>query len=1169
MNDNAELSVKDVDTPLPTEADLPNGSIPTPRSVPDPDASLRLSQEPTDTTAEAPNKNHHFPGKTATPHSPPDSPQDLQVENAPPQPHRKLPQVVRAEPRVLPSQDEASGSLPPDAVKVSQRGSSLSRSRQASQDVEISGPPQRRKPTTTTCREDSSQIDSQEAEAQSKAGDRSQTPVPSQSRRSPNVEGRSRRMTPLRVVSKDRQSEVNEITDEKENQHHGETVSHRDPPSQDICMNKRKLSDKAAVERHPKRLKRKSTSVLMKLAKADRCTPTTRIQRSPGSQDYRHPSTRKDYMHILFLKQALESSLAFKAELHVLLTKTSKTLTTSDWEASLHEKYDCAVVKRVYDWQQRSQWSLRQLKPHPEITSPRTHWDNVLAEARWLQTDFREERKLKLSIASELAHWCKEWHDSSVSHRLSLQARKSGNIAQLGQEMVEHNMQTADDPFYEVESESARDLDPSALLNNLFDNHSPSVSLATKIDLDQSLLDRLPLYEPWKAHHASEQHQILSADMQRMADLRDAMSEDNTSGSQDSLPAPEIAPEDTSCAIWDPAWRQLRSRVNVTFAFKPPAANMPPIGFYEHRRASLWTAGEDHSLKQYAKDFPSNWPLISDRLSNRSYFTPSIYRRTPWECYERLLSMEGGVYSDPGMRQYTRNFQTHIDRIRTRWQSSIQQQLQANQQLQAVPPRFPSPLRVEKYPMNKRYIAILDAARKLARKREAAESNRKQAHHDTQPQGQRAMSSGKNEVYSPQYWSNVKFKQAEEAKRRQENLRQQQRAMMVQGRTQQQPIYNSGLAQTVGGRSANSSSSATTANGHLAVPNVNTHRPQVPQSQTQSSIQGNVQTSGQVAAQLAMGARNQNALPVQQRLAPQFGNTQSISDHSMLQYMQQQARSSTLQAQQRQTNQSQNHASQSSPTMGNAQNAQNVNAMGQFGVANGEPMQSPRLPQGNQTNSNQTSPNLSQILASQFPGGRPAHPHQLSSGHVTVLDSLRHQIAQENPRLTENEVLNLATSQLQKSMRDQTTVNNAQSRALNAAAGVPFSQPRQSGPQSPYMSQQSPYIQNAMLSNPMQGHSDSTGNSLQQQQYTQQMQVQISQQMRRNGMGSPTGTSPHQSSPPMSSAMPYSNGTVRTPTPGQMRPPSAVNIEPQRPGSSQAHVYSAQSPRPHSSQSML
>ena len=122
---------------------------------------------------------------------------------------------------------------------------------------------------------------------------------------------------------------------------------------------------------------------------------------------------------MMFLKQA--SDQQYRADLPTLLNSSAKTLVTTDWQASLREKQDVAVVRRVYEWQQNRRWSLRQAKPFPEPTAPETHQRHLLSEMKWLRTDFREERKQKLMNAHGLARSCKRWVDSDPPTRGALQ----------------------------------------------------------------------------------------------------------------------------------------------------------------------------------------------------------------------------------------------------------------------------------------------------------------------------------------------------------------------------------------------------------------------------------------------------------------------------------------------------------------------------------------------------------------------------------------------------------------------------------------------------------------------------------------------------------------------------------------------------------------------------
>ncbi|KAL9051446.1 MAG: hypothetical protein Q9162_006015 [Coniocarpon cinnabarinum] len=1187
------------------EADLPNGSIPTPRSAIEHDDSL-------DPRAVKPLPQN----KAATPHSPPDSPRSQYVDADTSMPDQLPSGTINAQQqdREISSETTVGHKKRQGSAPLPEPGSGAVTSRKLPDTdrarlLAESGPGRGTSlPPAGAPRRGKSKHRISTRTSPRKTPDRLSA-IDEDRRNEQHARTAMRRSPVPAFVSHDTRKAVQSSANEEQNkqQSTSDDASKRDPLGsiQDRpTPSKRTLEDAIEVPRVPKakRLKREKSQLAIKLAKADRYIPALRHNRFAGSQEYRHPGAKKDYMHILFLRQALDSASAFKTDLSNLLASTSKTLTTSDWESNFHEKNECAVVKRVYDLQQRNTWSLRQPKPYPEPARPPSHWDYLLREAKWLQTDFREERKLKLSVCQELAHWCKEWHDASASERTSLQLISNLKITTMN--CKSDALEDARSPPQALDAKHSHTAsqDNSGDLAEIFDSTGmPNNALGSE-ELGSELLDRLPLLELWRSKQPLDQDLSISADMQRMADIRQAISADSD-GSNDVPPELELPPDEASCAIFDPGWKQLRARVNASVAFKMPTSQMPPMGFYEHRRASQWTPEDDHQLKQYAKDFPSNWALISDRLSSRSQYTPSVNRRTPWECYERLLCMEG-VHSDPQMRQYARQFSMTLDRIRARWQQNMQHSMQAQgmaQQLQHSPPRFPAPLRIERKMPSRRFACILNGARKLAQKREERDSTRKHSQSETLSQVPRHMSQPKPDfAHTPQHWSEVKFQKEEQSKRRAMQLKQQQQALaqaqQQNPRQSSQALYNSGLSQRTGSRGAEGPQGAPTANGHLAVPGSNPHRSQASQSALQAPLTNGAQPNNQLAAQLAMGGRPQNTLPMQQRMASGFGNGQQLSDQNLQQMLvaQQQSRQQQQQALQHQRQMSQNNVGRGSPTMGNVNGMPNLSALNQFSGANGDSLQSPRLPHSAQSGSSQTSPSMAHQMMAQLNGQR---PHQLSSGHVTVLDSLRHNIAQDNPQLSADEVMNLATSQLQKTMRDQNSVNYAQNRALNAAAGMhqmpqqqqqqpsqsqqrpPTQQGMRNPPQSPYLNtQQSPYLQNSMLANHMAGRSNSPGNPLQQQQqnYTQSMQQQISQQMQRNGVMSPTATaaSPTNpaSSPPMGSAtmmsgMPFANGPARTPTPGQnaMRPPSAAMMD-QRPGSANAMAMGAGSPRPVSSQ---
>lgn len=523
-----------------------------------------------------------------------------------------------------------------------------------------------------------------------------------------------------------------------------------------------------------------------------------------GGADSRVSSSKKDYMHLLFLRQALDSTTPFKADLSSLLTSSNKTLSTSDWQTNLREKQDCTIVKRIYDWQQNNRWSLRQMKPSSEPAPPTTHQDSLMAEMKWLQTDFREERKLRLSRLQRMAQWCQQWVRSCVSQRSSLQTKPDLSITSIRAVQSEDHCEASEAndralPTFESLNQDLSEQATAPHLAGLASGELGALNVPLESPFEQGIANRLPLFEPWKSQSPSlASSGALSAPVEglRPAALPPGpMQEPKDELVKEEESDDELSPEDTSCALFQPEWKSLRARVNVQWAFKPPGGQMPPPGFYENRRASHWTPDDEVQLKQFAKDFPSNWNLISERLTPKSAFVSSSSRRTPWECYERLISMEGAS-TDPGTRQYARQFQSQMDKIKMKWSQSVQNQIAMNQAAgqPIAAPRFPVPARVERKSASKRFPALIDAARKVARKREASEANRRQTHHEGMfwnmfgelqttsltirlgsTQGQIPIRGKPEALFTPQHWSEYKYKQQVAMSAKQEQMCLQQR----------------------------------------------------------------------------------------------------------------------------------------------------------------------------------------------------------------------------------------------------------------------------------------------------------------------------------------------------------------------------------------------------------
>ncbi len=147
---------------------------------------------------------------------------------------------------------------------------------------------------------------------------------------------------------------------------------------------------------------------------------------------------------------------------------------------------------------------------------------------------------------------------------------------------------------------------------------------------------------------------------------------------------------------------------------------MPSQTFFESRQSSQWTQPEDDELRRLVREFTYNWSLISSCLSVPSAFSSGAERRTPWECFERWIGLEG-LPAEMAKTPYFRAYHARLQAAQTTHEA--QQQLLLQQQggnTSHMPPRRRStqPVQVERR-RNTKHVHLVNAMKNLARKREA------------------------------------------------------------------------------------------------------------------------------------------------------------------------------------------------------------------------------------------------------------------------------------------------------------------------------------------------------------------------------------------------------------------------------------------------------------------
>ncbi|KAI0802543.1 hypothetical protein GGR55DRAFT_424193 [Xylaria sp. FL0064] len=522
----------------------------------------------------------------------------------------------------------------------------------------------------------------------------------------------------------------------------------------------------------------------------------TLVQNRPKSDQL--PSD--DYYTTLFVN-GFAAGPNWMKPLDQLLHQAHKTVSTPDSYTHILDNQACRILRRVYQLQHTDKWSLRQPKRCPEPTRQACHWDVMLQEMKWMRTDFREERKWKMAAASNMAYACAEWVAASAQERKALQV----NAIIPTSRSKDHDDTSMADVSQGLENHPTPDLVPSGgtdsplepddeLDDGLPNTIAPSALFALEDDdivfslqpsaASNRLLEELPMYgapltvpksdliSPEYDPDASWKRPALP--LSRFVESRMELTPNeppkkksryqHAQEDSEDIKPPQLLPQNPEVALFRPENKSIKDRLHAGHQFRPPSDVMPFQAFYESRSSSQWTQAEDDELKSLVREYSYNWNLIFSILSTKSMFVSGADRRTPWECFERWVGLEG-LPNDMQKTQYFKLWQSRIEQAQqhirqqniaaqqqhqqqAQQQAQQQQPHQQQQQQQSQQPsqQTPQPLQVtpngpstphlrrrHSLPMkverrrNQKHLTMIDAMRKLAKKRETAAQKQQQA----------------------------------------------------------------------------------------------------------------------------------------------------------------------------------------------------------------------------------------------------------------------------------------------------------------------------------------------------------------------------------------------------------------------------------------------------------
>ncbi|KAB2578605.1 SANT domain DNA binding protein [Lasiodiplodia theobromae] len=885
----------------------------------------------------------------------------------------------------------------------------------------------------------------------------------------------------------------------------------------------------------------------------------------------------KDYLIGMFDFQAHSAPMYSCRE---LLDKATKTISTQSKYASIREQQDYKILKRIYTLQHANRWSLRQMEKSTEPPRQASFHDSFLAQMKWMRTDFREERRWKMAAARNMAEWCAEWVDASPEKRRSLQVKATCKPAAPPapadpmDEDIPSPPELVPSGANETESESFPDDDEFPI--NLRSSNPPAAlfslgyeDIVAKIDhtpISEKVLQELPSYEsrlkgfpsPSVLTPISIDPEIIpvsqlitaklvpkSTEPPRKRSRYEYGEEDESVGYSSKRPTSErsntstpslrfsrvgLAPEQTDVALFLPENKHVRDRLHAGHSFRPPSEfPMPSTQFFEARMPSQWLWDEDQRLRTLVKEYQFNWSLVAASLEQSSLFTSGAERRTPWECFERWVQLEG-LPGEMAKTPYFRTYQARLEAaqrtVTAQYQAAQQQAHQQGQtpgQILGTPRRRTAqPIRVERRKGN-RFLALIDAMRKQARKRETAQHKQQEAAKAAALRKAHEAAPVRTSVHTPQEFSKLKYEREQKMAEKQEEYRRQMMAAQRQAmaRPGQMPGHPGmpQIGQQRNGTPNGAHGQVPGQNGQLH-PNMGMQgRPHPGQGMQGNMSNGNMSGMPMGIPQAQMQMNMQGQRPPHQaqdmRMAMQQRNlTQQQQQFLLQQQAQQMNRANSMSGGHMTSTSSGNNGNGSS----NMQNPSMLAANMGTPKANGPNAGNMNGMQGASASPRIAAPNSS----------APQQPQALSSGHVPQITNLTHEIQLQHPNLSQAEASRIAGDRMNQKLQQ-----NARQNALNAASGAASSSGNNGAQVSP-----SPYQQHATLANPGGSSSPPNHNPQQQAAYQQQMRQHMMQQQQQARTPSAQQGSPNLGSvrPESRSATPQQNAQQLQP--GQHGSPS-------------------------------
>lgn len=215
-------------------------------------------------------------------------------------------------------------------------------------------------------------------------------------------------------------AESTPITDHKTNdqtdreQHIDTIVSHRSPLQQNATPTTTNTTTSTTITTIP------TATTITNSIPSTNLSRFSEMQQKPKHRDETDHQDREYRMEIDDKRSSRLDQSRVESPKEPIISLGSHEITVSNAENHQKQiferaKHEAAVTARIAELRKQGLWSAKRLPKLQEPPRPKTHWDYLLEEMRWLSSDFDAERKWKRKAAKKCALMVYRYHQEKRS----------------------------------------------------------------------------------------------------------------------------------------------------------------------------------------------------------------------------------------------------------------------------------------------------------------------------------------------------------------------------------------------------------------------------------------------------------------------------------------------------------------------------------------------------------------------------------------------------------------------------------------------------------------------------------------------------------------------------------------------------------------------------------